>query len=166
MAAHRAIARAAYKGLLKAARRLDGSGAAAWEGEKSVIASIGSLPPPVAAAVAARSAAGASLTETVRAAFRAGAAAPAPADGLLDAAIKALSVVRGRALERAASHALAVTAAAAATTDSQANKRVATLAGAASPIAAPASPAAAVAHRMGVVMRHKVLGYRCVGCAR
>lgn len=93
MAAQRAIARAAYKGLLKAARRLDASGAAAWKGEKSVIAGVGALPAPVAAAVAAASGEGVPLAATVRAAFRAGATAPAPVDSLLDVAIKALSVV-------------------------------------------------------------------------
>lgn len=137
MAAQRAIARVAYKGLLKAARRLDASGAAAWKGEKSVIGAVGALPAPVATAVAAASGTGAPLVATVRAAFRAGAAAPAPVDSLLDAAIKALSV---------------------------ANKRVASMsagAGAAGAGAGAATPATA-SHRMGTVIRHKSLGYKGV----
>lgn len=131
--AQRAIARAAFKGLLRTARRVDSLICPA-DVRKEVVSISAVLSPTIASAVlTATTPSPSSMTAAIRDGFRAGAAC-APIVGLsstLDAALSALSV---------------------------ANKRAAV----SSPSSSPKSSVSSSVLSVGQVIRHKTLGYRGV----
>lgn len=143
--AHRRLIRATYKGLLRAAEKLDAAPVAVAAAAEPFAARVAPFLPAGAAPVPASAS---SFAAVVRAQFRAGAAdAAAPKSALVDAALRAMALANQRL--------------AAAADAASASASAAVAAPALAAVAAPPKPSS-VLYSVGQVFTHRASGYRGV----